>query len=54
MMTRYLAIEYADHGCCYGASVQDVMEDNATVCECRDLETAHKIAEALNAQEQAS
>ena len=40
------------HGCCFAASVVvDGGSEYDVVCECGDVETAERIAAALNAQE---
>lgn len=49
MLNRYLATEDAWHPCCYGASVVDQEVNRDIVCECPDIATATKIADALNA-----
>lgn len=57
---RYKAIgeSLGGHQCCFSATVvdsQDVTEfdpHGVTVCECYDLETAQKIADALNKEEE--
>jgi hypothetical protein len=45
---RYKAIDEAEHSCCYGASVVDTHDDDITVCECFNMETAERIAHAMN------
>lgn len=50
MMHVYKATQedqYINHTCCHKAAVIDTVLDQA-ICECSDLETAEKIATALN------
>ncbi len=58
---RYLAVDDAEHSCCFGASVVDTTKINKSgegsgkplreferVCECYDYDTARRIEQALN------
>lgn len=56
---RYLAQREVEHGCCYEAMVVDTIRLTRyghlpeLVCECPDMETAERIALALNKLEPA-
>ena len=57
MRERYKAVEGSESAhCCFGATVVDTQTPHPTfagdhdwVCECFDMESAQKIADALNA-----
>lgn len=56
MSERYKVVEGSESGhCCFGATVVDTQTSNPSlfcdelVCECFDMESAQKIADALNA-----
>ena len=56
MSERYKAVKGSESGhCCFDATVVDTQTPHPTfpehdwVCECFDMETAQKIADALNA-----
>lgn len=59
MSERYVVVGGSESGhCCFGATVVDTQAPHPTsagdpdwVCECHDIETAQKIADALNASE---
>lgn len=61
MSARYKAVEGSESGhCCFEATVVDTQaphpafaNDPDWVCECYDMATAQKIADALNAAEAA-
>ena len=55
-MTRYVAEEGSElgHSCCFNGTVLDTARKqhngrDAVVCECWDVDTAQRIAAALNA-----
>lgn len=53
MSARYKAVEGSESWhCCFEATVVDtqapILDSSAWLCECFDMETAQKIADALN------
>lgn len=50
MSERYKVVEGSESAhCCFEATVVDTQFCNELVCECFDMESAQKIADALNA-----